>query len=80
MKEIYIKIDDDLYRRASQKVLNLEDEVNQYIIEYLESMNSRDAGILAARTRMVDLFAATKNFSVGLTPARDEMHERVKKR
>lgn len=75
MKEISIKIDDDLYRRASQKVSNLEGEVNQRVNEYLESVNGDD-DIVAARTRMADLFAATKNFTVGIRPSREEMHDR----
>ena len=75
MKEISIRIDDDLYRRASQKVSNLEREVNQRVNEYLESVNGED-DIVAARSRMADLFAATKNFSVGIRPSREEMHDR----
>jgi hypothetical protein len=75
MKEISIKIDDDLYSRASQKISNLEGEVNQRVTEYLESVNG-DEDIVAARARMAELFAATKNFGVGVRPSRDEMHER----
>ena len=75
MKEISIKIDDELYRRASQRVSNLEGEVNQRVNEYLESVNGDD-DIVAARTRMADLFAATKNFTVGIRPSREEMHDR----
>jgi hypothetical protein len=76
MKEIYIKIDDELYRRASQKVSNLEGEVNQRVTEYLESVNGDDHDIVAARARMANLFAVTKNFGVGIRPSREEMHER----
>lgn len=75
MKEISIKIDDELYRRASQKVSNLEREVNQRVTEYLESVNGDD-DILAARARMAELFNATKNFGVGVRPSREDMHER----
>jgi len=75
MKAISIKIDDDLYRRASQKFSNLEDEVSQRVNKYLESVNGED-DILVARTRMTDLFAATKNFGVGVGPSREETHER----
>ena len=75
MKEISIKVDDDLYRRASGKVANLEAEVNQRVTDYLESMNGEDDN-LAARARMAELFNATKNFSVGVRPSREEMHER----
>lgn len=75
MKEISIKIDDKLFRRATQKVSNLEDEVNQRVNEYLESVNGED-DIVAARGRMANLFAATKNFSVGIRPSRKEMHDR----
>jgi hypothetical protein len=76
MKEISIKIDDELYDRASQKVSNLEGEVNQRVTEYLESVNGDDHDIVTARSRMADLFAATNNFSVGIRPTREEMHER----
>ena len=76
MKEISIKIDDDLYRRASGKVDDLEAEVNQHVTEYLESINGGDDDILAARSHMADLFQATRNFGVGVRPSREEMHER----
>jgi hypothetical protein len=76
MKEISIKIDDDLYRRASRKVNDLEAEVNQRVNEYLESMNGDDDNIVAAKARMSDLFSQTTNFSVGVRPTREQMHER----
>ena len=75
MKELSIKIDDDLYQRASRNVEDLEAQVNQRVNEYLESVNGDDV-IVAARTRMADLFAATKNFTVGIRPSREEMHDR----
>jgi len=64
MKEISIKIDDELYRRASGKV------------EDLEAINGDDDGIMAARDHMADLFQATTNFGVGVGPSREEMQER----
>ena len=76
MKEISIKIDDELYRRASLKVGDLESEVNQHVTEYLESLNGDDDAIVAARTHMADLFNLTRNFGVGVRPSRKEMHER----
>jgi hypothetical protein len=76
MKEISIKIDDDLYRRASRKIENLEAQVNQHVAEYLQSVNGGDQDIDAARARMADLFAQTKNFTVDTRPSREEMHER----
>lgn len=76
MKEISIKIDDDLYRRASQKLNDLEAEVNQRVTEYLESVNGDDDDIVTARARMVELFNQTTNFSVGVRPTREQMHER----
>ena len=76
MKEISIKIDDELYRRASRKVGDLEAEVNQHVNKYLEALDGDDDGVLAARTHLVDLFKATKNFGVGVRPTREEMHER----
>lgn len=76
MKEISIKIDDDLYHRASRKVGDLEAEVNQHVAEYLETLNGDDDSILDARTHMAELFSATSNFGVGVRPSREEMHER----
>jgi hypothetical protein len=76
MKELSIKIDDELYRRASRKVEDLEAEVNQHVTEYLEAINGDDDGILAARAHMADLFQTTGNFGVGVRPSREEMHER----
>jgi len=76
MKEISIKIDDELYRRACQKVSNLEAKVNQRVAEYLQAMNGDEDRIIAGRTRMTELFAQTKNFTVGVRPTREEMHER----
>lgn len=76
MKEISVKIDDELYRRASRKVGDLEAEVSQHVAEYLESLNGDDDAIFDARTRMADLFSATRNFGVGVRPSREEMHER----
>lgn len=76
MKEISIKIDDEVYRRASRKVTDLEAEVSQRVAEYLEALNGDDEAILGARAHMADLFGATRNFGVGVRPSRDEMHER----
>jgi len=76
MKEISIKIDDELYRRASRKVADLEAEVNHHVTEYLEGINGDDDAFLDARTRMADLFNAARNFGVGVRPSRAEMHER----
>jgi DNA replication initiation complex subunit (GINS family) len=75
MKEISIKIDDDLYRRASRKVADLEAEVNQYATDYLEGINGGEDAVSAARTHMEDLFNATRNFGVGVRPSREEMHQ-----
>lgn len=76
MKEISIKIADELYRRASRKVNDLEAEVNQHVAEYLETLNGDDDSILVARTHMADLFNETSNFGVDVRPSREEMHER----
>ena len=76
MKEISIKIDDELYRRASRKVADLEAEVNQHVTEYLEALNGDADDVSEARTHMAELFGATRNFGVGVRPSREEMHER----
>ncbi len=76
MKEISIKIDDELYRRASRRVTDLEAEVNQHVTEYLESLDGDDDAISEARTHMAGLFTVPRNFGVGVRPSREEMHER----
>ena len=77
MKEISIKIDDELYRRAARKVADLEAEVNQHVTEYLETLDGDDDdAIVAARTHMAELFNLTRNSGVGIRPTREEMHER----
>ena len=76
MKEISIQIDDDVYRRAAEKITDLETQLNQRVTEYLESLNGDDERIVTARSRMAHLFAGTKNFTVGVRPTRQEMHER----
>jgi DNA replication initiation complex subunit (GINS family) len=76
MKELSIKIDDDLYRRASRKVEDLETEVNPYVTEFLEALNGDDKAILDARAHMSQLFSTTRGFGVGVRPTREEMHER----
>jgi hypothetical protein len=45
------------------------------VTQYLESV-SGDDDIVAARAHLAELFAATKNFGVGIRPSREEMHER----
>jgi hypothetical protein len=76
MKEISIKIDDELYRRASRTLRDVETEINQHVADYLGALNGDDDAILDARTHMAELFAATGNFGVGVRPTREEMHER----
>jgi len=63
MKEISVKIEDELYRRASRRVASLEAEVSQRMNEYLEALNGDDDGILDARAHMADLFKATSNLA-----------------
>lgn len=76
MKEISIKIDDELYRCASRNGRDLEAEVNQHVTEYLEGLKDDDDSIFAARDHMANLFNLTRNFGVGTRPSREEMHER----
>lgn len=42
----------------------------------LQSVNGDDDNIIAARARMAELFSQTTDFSVGVRPTREEMHER----
>ena len=76
MKEFTIRIDDEIYRRASRKVGDLESDINQHVTEYLQALSGDDDAILAARARMADLFKVIRNFGVGVRATREEMHER----
>ncbi len=60
MKEISIKIEDELYRQASSKIADLEAEISQYVAEYLETINRDDDALLSARTHMRELFAGVR--------------------
>jgi hypothetical protein len=75
MKELKIEIDDELCRRASRKVGDLEAELNNHVTKYLEALNGNDDIISSARTHMADLFKATRNFGVGVRPSRQEKRE-----
>ena len=76
MKEIIIRIDDELYRQAKESVDDLESSLNERVTSYLKSLNGDDERIAAARARMKALFNATKGFGVGRKPSREEVHER----
>ncbi len=76
MKEIIIKVDDELFNRAKESVADLESSVNEHVTSYLKTLDGEDSAIAAARSRMKELFSATKGFGVGHKLSRDEMHER----
>lgn len=76
MKEINISVDDELYRRAQQRLGDVEDSVALHVTNYLKSLNDDDGRIAAARTRMEELFRTTRGFGVGNKLSREEMHER----
>lgn len=76
MKEIIIRVDDELYNRAKEALVDLELSVEAHVTSYLEEINGDDARISAARSRMKELFNTTKGFGVGQKPSREEMHER----
>lgn len=76
MKEIIIKVDDQLYDRAKQSVADLKSSVNEQVTRYLKALNADDARIVAARSRMKELFDTTNGFGVGQKLSREEMHER----
>lgn len=76
MKEITIRIKDELYDRAKATSTDVESSVEAHVTSYLEELNGDDARINAARSRMKELFNTTKGFGVGQKPSREEMHER----
>jgi DNA replication initiation complex subunit (GINS family) len=74
MKEIIIKVDDELYDRANESVADLESSVNEQVTSYLKALNSDGLRITTARSRMKELFNITRGFGVGQKPSREEMH------
>jgi hypothetical protein len=76
MKEIVIKIDDDLYHRAKESAGDLESSLNEQVTNYLQGLDGADERIAAARARMKELFGMMTGFGVGRKPSREEMHER----
>jgi post-segregation antitoxin (ccd killing protein) len=76
MKEIIIKVDDELYDRAKEALLDVESSIEAHVQSYLKQLNGDNASIETAKSRMKDLFSTTKGFGVGQKPSREEMHER----
>ena len=76
MKEIIIKVDDELYDRAKESVADLESSINEQVTSYLKALNGDDARLAAARSRMKELFNTTTGFGLGQKLSREEMHER----
>ena len=76
MKEIIIKIDDQLYDRAKERVSDLESSINEQVTSYLKALNGDDIHIASARSRMKELFNTTRGFGVGQKLSREEMPER----
>lgn len=76
MKEITIRINDELYDRAKASLADVESSVEAHVKSYLEELNGDEARIDVARSRMKELFDSTKGFGVGRKPSREEMHER----
>ena len=74
MKEIIIKVDDELYDRANESVADLESSVNGQVTSYLKALNAEDTRVATARSRMKELFNTTRGFGVGQKPSREEMH------
>lgn len=76
MKEITIRIDDELYDRAKATLADVESSVEAHVTSFLEELNGDEARISAARSRMEEFFNTTEGFGVGQKPSREEMHER----
>ena len=75
MKEIIIKVDDELYDRAKKALGDVELSIEEQVTSYLKDLNGEDSQIMAARSRMKELFNTTKGFGVGQKPSREELHE-----
>ena len=76
MKEIIIKVDDELYDRAKETLGDVELSIEEQVTSYLKDLNGEDSRIITARSRMKELFDMTKGFGVGQKPSREELHER----
>ena len=76
MKEIIIRVDDELYERARKARGDVDSSIEERVTSYLEDLSGEDTQISAARLRMKELFNITKGFGVGQKPSREELHER----
>ncbi|HSE16775.1 MAG TPA: hypothetical protein VLB46_06955 [Pyrinomonadaceae bacterium] len=76
MKEIIIRVDDELYERARRAHDDVDSSIEERVTSYLEDLSGEDTQISAARLRMKELFNTTKGFGVGQKPSREELHER----
>lgn len=76
MKEIIIRVDDELYERARKALGDVDSSIEERVTSYLEDLNGEDTRISAARLRMKELFNMTKGFGVGQKTSREELHER----
>ena len=76
MKEIIIKIDDELYDQAKKALGNVELSIEEQVTSYLKALNGADSRIAESRLHMKELFNTTKGFGVGQKPSREELHER----
>ena len=76
MKEIIIRVDDELYESARKARGDVDLSIEERVTSYLEDLSDEDTQISAARVRMKELFNTTKGFGVGQKPSREELHER----
>jgi hypothetical protein len=76
MKEIIIRVDDELYERARRARGDVDSSIEERVTSYLEDLSGENAQISAARLRMKELFNTTKGFGVGQKPSREDLHER----
>lgn len=71
MKEIIIRVDDELYERARKALDDVDSSIEERVTSYLEDLSGEDTRISAARLRMKELFTTTKGFGVGQKTSRD---------
>jgi len=76
MKEIVIRVDDELYERATKARGDVDSSIEERVTSYLEDLGGESTEITAARLRMKELFNRTKGFGVGPKPSREDLHER----
>ncbi len=78
MKTLILELPDDVYERAERRASDRGTSLRQEAAEWLEDYSGAadDRTLVAARTRMRELFRTVKGFRMTPKISREELYER----